>query len=114
MKNQSFRPTVAEKTSLSIGFAILLAAVGICLNLIGAIGTSPSANAVFKQGTATASTTPPKMNLTGSPDEKVDTDGTQGSFYTGDQCASLSQSVTCETQSPQAGPQEKATKPRGY
>jgi hypothetical protein len=49
---------------------------------------------------ATASTTPPAMNLTGSPDEKIDTDGTQGSFNVGDQCDSLSRSVACETKSP--------------
>jgi len=54
------------------------------------------------------------MNLTGSPDEKIDTDGTQGSYHAGDQCAALSPSVACETKSPEASPQDKASKPRGF
>ena len=114
MKNHSLSMTVGKRASLSIGFAVFVAAIGVCLNLVGSVGGSPSASALFKQGTATASTTPPAMNLTGSPDEKIDTDGTQGSFNAGDQCDSLSRSVACETQSPQAGPQDKATKPRGF
>jgi hypothetical protein len=111
---QSLSLTAGKRTSLSIGLAALVAGLGIYLNLIGAFGINPTANAVFKQGTATASTTPPAMNLTGSPDEKIDTDGTQGSFNAGDQCDSLSRSIACETNSPHAGPQEKATKPRGF
>ena len=114
MQKQSRRTQVAKSTSLSIGFAVLVTAAGVCLNSIGLVGENPSANAQFKQGTATASTTPPAMNLTGSPDEKIDTDGTQGSYHAGDQCAALSPSVACETKSPEASPQDKASKPRGF
>jgi hypothetical protein len=108
--------TFAKKAALSTGFAVVTAGAAVCLHITGTIGTSPSANALYSQGTATASTTPPSMNLTGSPDQTIDTDGTQGSFKPamdgttgiGDQCTSLSASIACETQSPAASPQYKA------
>ena len=116
MENHSRRRAVAKKTTLATGFVVLVAGAGICMTTAGLIGGSPSANAIFRQGTATASTTPPGMNLSASSDQKVDTDGTQGSYKPamdgttgiGDQCTSLSAAVACQTQSPEASPQYKA------
>ena len=116
MDNHSRRTGVATKKTLAAGFVILAAGAGICMNTAGLIGGSPSANATFNQGTATASTTPPGMNLSASSDQKIDTDGTQGSYKPamdgttgiGDQCTSLSSAVACQTQSPEAAPQYKA------
>ena len=116
MGNESRRVSAAKTTVVATGFAVLVASAAVCLNAAGMFGTSPSAHALFSQGTATASTTPPSMNLTGSPDEKIDADGTQGSYKPamdgttgiGDQCTSLSATVACATQSPMVAPQYKA------
>ena len=97
---------LARKISTTTRFAAALAVAAICLSATGMI-TSPSA----KAGTA-----PPSMNTSVSSDEKVDTDGTQGSFKaamdgivrSGPQCDEMSSKVACETPSPEVVPQYKA------
>lgn len=97
---------LARKISTTTRFAAALAGAAICLSATGVI-TSPSA----KAGTA-----PPSMNTSVSSDEKVDTDGTQGSFKaamdgivrSGPQCDEMSSKVACETPSPEVVPQYKA------
>jgi hypothetical protein len=116
MENHSRRAAVVKRKTLATGFVVLVVGAGLCMNTAGLMGGSPTANALFRQGTATASTTPPGMNLSTSSDQKIDTDGTQGSYKPamdgttgiGDQCTSLSAAVACQTPSPEASPQYKA------
>ena len=111
--------SVGRKALFVTGFAALFAGAGLCLGAMGMI-SGPSANAGSSHSTAfptaQAGTTPPPMQVAGSADEKIDTDGTQGSFKpamdgtvsTGPQCTSLSATIACETPAEVAAPQDKA------
>ena len=122
MEMRSSNTSVFRKVVFGTGLAALAAAAGICLGATGMI-SDPSSNASsntassYTETVPVAPLTPTPMKISGSPDEKIDADGTQGSFKpatdgamnAGPQCNELSSSVACVTSAEEAAPQDKAT-----